>query len=30
VIGLGARAFYTYKDQIERDEEGKPWLHKNP
>jgi F0F1-type ATP synthase assembly protein I len=30
VIGIGARAYYTYKDQIERDEEGKPWLHKNP
>jgi F0F1-type ATP synthase assembly protein I len=30
VIGLGARAYYTYKAQIERDEEGKPWLHKNP
>ena len=30
VIGLGARAYYTYKDQIARDEEGKPWLHRNP
>jgi F0F1-type ATP synthase assembly protein I len=30
VIGLGARAYYTYKDQIERDEEGKPWRQKNP
>ena len=30
VIGLGVRAYYTYKAQIERDEEGKPWLHKNP
>lgn len=30
VIGLGAHAYYTYMAQIERDEEGKPWLHKNP
>ena len=30
VIGLGARAYYTYRAQIARDEEGKPWLHKNP
>jgi F0F1-type ATP synthase assembly protein I len=30
VIGLGARAFYTYREQIAREEEGKPWLHKNP
>jgi len=30
VIGLGLRAYYTYMSQIARDEEGKPWLHKNP
>jgi F0F1-type ATP synthase assembly protein I len=30
VIGLGVRAYYTYMDQIHRDEEGKPWLHKSP
>ena len=30
VIGLGVRAYYTYLAQIERDEEGKPWLHKSP
>ena len=29
VIGLAVRAYYTYLDQIRRDEEGKPWLHKN-
>lgn len=29
VIGLGVRAYYTYMDQIARDEEGKPWLNKN-
>lgn len=29
VIGLGVRAYYTYMDQIQRDEEGKPWLHKS-
>jgi F0F1-type ATP synthase assembly protein I len=29
VIGLGARAYYTYQAQIARDEEGKPWLHKS-
>jgi F0F1-type ATP synthase assembly protein I len=29
VIGLGVRAYYTYLAQIERDEEGKPWLHRN-
>ena len=29
VIGLGVRAYYTYQAQIARDEEGKPWLHKN-
>jgi len=29
VIGLGVRAYYTYMDQIHRDEEGKPWLHKS-
>jgi F0F1-type ATP synthase assembly protein I len=26
VIGLGLRAYYTYMDQVHRDEEGKPWL----
>jgi F0F1-type ATP synthase assembly protein I len=26
VIGLGVRAYYTYMDQVQRDEEGKPWL----
>lgn len=26
VIGLGARAYYTYMAQVARDEEGKPWL----
>ncbi|HEV7525986.1 MAG TPA: AtpZ/AtpI family protein [Acidimicrobiia bacterium] len=30
VIGLGVRAYYTYIDQIRRDEKGKPWLHKSP
>ena len=30
VIGLGVRAYYTYLAQIQRDEEGKPWLHKSP
>lgn len=30
VIGLGVRAYYTYMAQIARDEEGKPWLQKNP
>jgi F0F1-type ATP synthase assembly protein I len=29
VIGLGARAYYSYMAQVARDEEGKPWLHKN-
>ena len=29
VIGLGVRAYYTYKAQVARDEEGKPWLHKS-
>ena len=29
VIGLGVRAYYTYLAQIERDEEGKPWLRKS-
>ncbi len=29
VIGLGVRAYYTYMDQIARDEEGKPWLNKS-
>lgn len=29
VIGLGIRAYYTYMNQIARDEEGKPWLNKN-
>jgi F0F1-type ATP synthase assembly protein I len=29
VIGLGVRAYYTYTAQIERDEEGKPWLRKS-
>ena len=28
VIGLGARAYYTYITQIERDEEGKPWKNR--
>ena len=26
VIGLSVRAYYTYKAQVARDEEGKPWL----
>ncbi len=26
VIGLGVRAYYTYMDQVGRDEKGKPWL----
>ena len=30
VIGLGARAYYTYLDKVRREEEGKPWLQKNP
>ena len=29
VIGLAVRTYYTYMDQIRRDEEGKPWLHKS-
>jgi F0F1-type ATP synthase assembly protein I len=26
VIGLGVRAYYTYKADMDRHEEGKPWL----
>ena len=29
VVGLGARTYYSYKAQVARDEEGKPWLHKS-
>jgi F0F1-type ATP synthase assembly protein I len=29
VIGLGVRAYYTYMAQVERDEEGKPWVQKS-
>ncbi len=29
VIALAVRAYYSYMAQIERDEEGKPWLHKS-
>jgi F0F1-type ATP synthase assembly protein I len=29
VIGLAARAYYTYLAQVEEEEEGKPWLRKN-
>ena len=29
VIGLGVLAYYRYHEQIARDEEGKPWLHKS-
>jgi F0F1-type ATP synthase assembly protein I len=25
VVGLGVIAYYRYKDQIRREEEGKPW-----
>jgi F0F1-type ATP synthase assembly protein I len=25
VVGLGARSYYGYKAQMEREEEGKPW-----
>ena len=30
VVGLGVRAFYSYKAQIARDEEGKPWTRSRP
>ena len=30
VTGLGLRAYLTYTHQIEREEEAKPWLRKNP
>ena len=30
VIALGTLAYYRYKEQISREEEDKPWLHKNP
>jgi hypothetical protein len=30
VIGLAARAYYTYLAQVEQEEEAKPWLRKNP
>ena len=30
VIGLAARAYYTYLAQVGREEKGKPWLRKNP
>ena len=30
VIGLAARAYYTYVAQVEEEEKGKPWLRKNP
>ncbi len=26
IIGIGLRAYYTYMSQVQRDEEGKPWL----
>ena len=29
VVGLSVRTYYTYKAQVERDEEGKPWIRKN-
>jgi len=29
VIGLGVRAYYTYLDNVKRDEEAKPWLRKS-
>lgn len=25
IIGIAVRAYYTYMDQVHRDEEGKPW-----
>ena len=30
VVGVGLRAYLTYTHQIEREEEAKPWLRKNP
>jgi F0F1-type ATP synthase assembly protein I len=30
VIGLAARAYFTYVAQVEEQEKGKPWLRKNP
>jgi hypothetical protein len=29
MIGLGVRAYYAYKAQMEIEEEGKPWTHRN-
>jgi F0F1-type ATP synthase assembly protein I len=29
VVGISVRTYYAYKQQIERDEEGKPWLRKS-
>jgi len=29
MIGLGVRAYYGYKAQMEIEEEGKPWTHRN-
>jgi F0F1-type ATP synthase assembly protein I len=29
VVGLAARAYYTYLEQVAEEEKGKPWLRKN-
>jgi F0F1-type ATP synthase assembly protein I len=29
VVGISLRTYFAYKAQVERDEEGKPWLHKS-
>jgi F0F1-type ATP synthase assembly protein I len=28
IVGLSVSAYYRYKDDIAREEEGKPWKHK--
>ena len=30
VVGLAVRAYYTYRDEIARQEEGKPWTRSRP
>ena len=30
VLGLSVSAYYRYKDQIRREEEGKPWTRNRP
>jgi F0F1-type ATP synthase assembly protein I len=29
VVGISVRTYYSYRSQVARDEEGKPWLQKN-